>query len=132
MQVFNIENFRGAFPEFVDESKYTDEMLTFWATAAESLLNSARWGDLLTHGLYLYTAHNITLAYADRVAGEKNRNPGSGVGGVMTNKSVGDVSVGYDTHAITLEGAGNYNSTKYGREFWQLMLIVGMGGQQLT
>lgn len=128
----DITEFRLAFPEFADEVKYPDAAITFWSGIGETLLNEERWGDLLTAGLYLYTAHNITLAYADRVAGEKNRNPGSGVGGVMANKSVGDVSVGYDTHAITLEGAGNYNSTKYGREFWQLMLIVGMGGQQLT
>lgn len=128
MQVFNIENFRGAFPEFVDESKYTDEMLTFWATAAESLLNSARWGDLLTHGLYLFVAHQITLAYKDYVDGTAGRAPGQSASGIVTSKSVGGVSIGYDTGSVSLQDAGNFNSTRYGREFWQLSQLIGMGG----
>jgi hypothetical protein len=71
------------------------------------------------------------LGSADMASGDSGAYPGKGVGGIVTNKSVDGVSVSYDTNSITLDGAGNYNSTKYGREFWQLAMIVGMGGQQL-
>jgi hypothetical protein len=128
----DITAFRTALPEFSDESKYPDGMITFWSSAGLLLLNEERWGDLLTHGLWLYVAHNITLGSADMKAGDLGRFPGAGIGGVVAGKGVDGVSVSYDTNAMTLEGAGNYNTTKYGREFWQLMMIVGMGGQQLT
>lgn len=127
----DISAFRLAFPEFADEVKYPDEMITFWSSAGLLLLNEERWGDLLQHGLWLYVAHNIVLGSADMSAGDAGRYPGAGVGGVISNKSADGVSVGYDTRAFTLDNAGNYNMTKYGREFWQLMMIVGMGGQQL-
>ncbi len=127
----DISAFRLAFPEFADEVRYPDAMITFWSSAGLLLLNETRWGDLLTHGLWLYVAHNITLASADMSAGDAGTYPGKGVGGVITGKSVDGVSVNYDTQSMTLEGAGNYNTTKYGREFWQLAMIVGMGGQQL-
>jgi hypothetical protein len=127
----DISAFRLAFPEFADEAKYPDAMITFWSSAGLLLLNEARWGDLLTHGLWLYVAHNIVLGSADMASGDSGAYPGKGVGGIVTNNSVDGVSVSYDTNSITLDGAGNYNSTKYGREFWQLAMIVGMGGQQL-
>jgi hypothetical protein len=127
----DISAFRLAFPEFADEVRYPDAMITFWSSAGLLLLNETRWGDLLTHGLWLYVAHNITLGSADMAAGDSGVAPGRGVGGVMSSKGVDGVSVGYDTSSMTLEGAGNYNTTKYGREFWQLAMIVGMGGQQL-
>lgn len=126
----DIEAFRQAFPEFVDEQKYSDAMITFWSGIGQTLLNEARWGDILTQGLYLYVAHNICIAYNDVVNSENGRTPGQ-FSGVIAGKGVGDVSVSYDTHSITLEGAGNFNLTRYGREFWQLVNIVGMGGYQV-
>lgn len=126
----DITAFRTTFPEFADEAKYPDTMVTTWATIGETLLNTERWATLYTTGLQLYVAHQITLAYQDLSQANKGRSPGS-TGGVIGNKGVGDVSVSYDTHAITLESAGNFNMTRYGREFWNLMMIVGMGGYQL-
>lgn len=126
----DIAAFRSAFPEFANEQKYPDPMLTFWSELGTLLLNEERWGDLLTHGLYLYVAHNITLATIDMSSGDAGRTPGL-TAGIITNKTVGDVSVSYDVNSVALENAGNYNMTKYGREFWQLMNIVGMGGAQV-
>lgn len=125
---FDIENFRSAFPEFLDESKYTDDMLEFWSTFAEKLLNATRWGDLLTHGLYLFVAHQITLAYKDYADGTAGRAPGQSASGIVSSKSVGGASISYDTGSVSLADAGNFNSTRYGREFWQLSQLIGMGG----
>lgn len=126
----NITNFRLAFPEFTDEQKYTDTMLTFWASIADTLMNETRWAELYTQGTYLFVAHNITLAAIDVASAEAGRAPGN-FSGIQSNKSVGDVSVGYDTQSVALDEAGNFNLTKYGRDFFFLARIVGMGGSQV-
>lgn len=127
----DITEFRLAFPEFADETKYPDPMITFWSSAADLLLNETRWGTLYTHGIWLFTAHNIILASADVASADSGAYPGAGIGGLVSNKGVDGVSIGYDTGATRLEGAGNYNMTKYGRELWWLMNLVGMGGYQV-
>lgn len=127
----DIDTFRQAFPEFADEASYPDPMLEFWSSLGDKLFNVTRWGTLLDQGIQLYVAHNITLASVDLGAADIGRVPGAS-GVLIASKGVDGVSVSYNTQAFTLDGAGNYNMTKYGREFWQLMLIVGTGGIQIT
>lgn len=127
----DITAFRTAFPELADTTKYTDAMITFWASIGDLLLNELRWDTLLTQGLWLYTAHNIVLQAQDVASSSTGRTPGL-TAGVITGKSVGGVSINYDANAVFFELAGNYNMTKYGRDFWQLMQIVGTGGYQIT
>lgn len=127
----DIATFRAAFPEFADTTKYTDAMITFWASVGDLLLNEERWDTLYDYGLQLYVAHNITLQSQDVASATIGRTPGL-TAGVITSKSVGGVSVSYDAHSVFFELAGNYNMTKYGRDYWQLMNIVGMGGYQIT
>ena len=126
----DISTFRTSFPEFADETKYPDAMITFWDTVGTSLLNATRWGNLLTIGLYLYVAHQIIMQSKDVALSVRGKYPGLAAG-VITNKSVDGVSVSYDVGSATLENAGNYNQTRYGREFWKLVQIVGMGGYQV-
>jgi len=126
----DIAAFRAAFPEFADTTKYTDAMITFRATMGEALLNEERWGDLLTYGLYLFVAHNLVLDAKDEESAAAGRAPGL-MAGVVTGKGVGGVSINYDAGHTQFENAGNFNMTKYGRDFWQLLQIVGMGGQHV-
>lgn len=130
MTAEEITTFRTNFPEFSDDDTYSDSMITFWSGIAESRLNEVRWGDLLTHGIDLMTAHYLTIARKNAIAGQVGRVPGE-ASGVITNKSVGGVNIGYDTSSVALENAGNFNLSTYGREFWQLAKIVGIGGLQL-
>ncbi len=122
--------FKKVFPEFVDDNKYPPAQIEYWGSIAELRLNADRWGNLLTHGKYLFVAHNIALS-AQAVAAA---NQGSSVlqsTGLIAGKSVGDVSISYDTGAANEEGGGNYNLTRYGRELLRLARIVGIGGAQL-
>jgi len=122
--------FKKVFPEFVDDNKYPPEQIDYWGSVADLRLNADRWGNLLTHGKYLFIAHNIALS-AQAVAAA---NQGSSVlqsTGLIAGKSVGDVSINYDTGAANEEGGGNYNLTRYGRELLRLARIVGIGGAQL-
>jgi hypothetical protein len=126
----DITAFRSAFPEFTDETKYPDAMLEFWYGIGETLLNADRWDSLLTQGLYLYVAHNASLQSTDVSNAEKGRTPGN-TAGVITNKGVGGVSISYDAGSSFFNDAGNFNMTKYGRDYWQLAMIVGTGGKQV-
>ena len=122
--------FKKVFPEFVDDNQYPPAQIEYWGSIAELRLNADRWGNLLTHRKYLFVAHNIALS-AQAVAAA---NQGSSVlqsTGLIAGKSVGDVSINYDTGAANEEGGGNYNLTRYGRELLRLARIVGIGGAQL-
>lgn len=124
------DEFRVIFPEFTDNEKYSDTQIEYWGSIADLRLNASRWGQLLTHGRYLFVAHNIALS-AQAV---KAANQGSSVlqsTGLIAGKSVGDVSISYDTGASNEENGGNYNLTRYGRELLRLARIVGIGGAQL-
>ena len=122
---FNASSFITAFPEFADETAYPDGMLTFWSDLGVNLLNETRWGDLLEHALFLFTAHSLVLATSN------SNGDGIGRGGAVTGQSVGGVSESYDTTSITSKEWGEYNSTTYGRQLLLLARIRGIGGLQL-
>jgi hypothetical protein len=129
---FNLTTFRESFPEFGDDTKYTDAMITFWASIATSLLNTERWGDLLSQGLMLYTAHHVVIAYANFKAEAGSGDAGFGFhAGLVSSKSVGGVSVSYNNQEVVITDGGEFNSTTYGRQFLFLARIKGIGGVQL-
>lgn len=130
MTAAEIAAFRLHFPEFANETSFPDEMVSFWSGIGISRLNAERWGDLLTHGIELITAHYIVLATKDLSTADQGGIAG-GSSGVVAGKAVGSVSVSYDTNAVNIERAGNFNLTRYGRDFFQLARIIGIGGLQL-
>lgn len=127
----DLTTFRADFPEFTDLTVYTDDMVTFWSGLAETLLPSARWGSLWPYGVILWTAHNLVLQAQDVKVSTAGGTPGQ-VTGAVSSKSAGPVSVSYDSSAAKIEGAGDYNLTKYGIRFKKLANIVGIGGLQLS
>lgn len=121
----DIAQFRIDFPEFTDATTYPTAMIKFWSRLAEVRMNVLRWGNLYPYGVELCTAHYITVA-------SKNATSPGGVGGMVASKSVGPAAVSYDTASISIDGAGDWNATSYGRQWKQLANIVGMGGIQLS
>lgn len=119
--------FRAIGPQFSDLTAFPPEAVDFWLGVAATRLYPSRWLDLLGEGTYLFVAHNLTLATAAAKFGALL----GGAGGVVSSKSVGGVSVAYNTELGTIAGAGAYNLTVYGREFWQLAQIVGTTPMQL-
>lgn len=120
--------FRQVFPEFASETAYPNAVVDFWLAQGRIQLSQERWADLLDQGLALYTAHKLVTARANSRAAEKGT-PGGG--GLVASKSIDKVSASYDTGATTIEGAGDWNRTTYGVQFWQLARMVGAGGMQL-
>jgi hypothetical protein len=120
------DQFRAQFPEFEDKAAYADVAVGNWLTYGYTLLNAARWQDSLDYGVQLYTAHQLALGRRRYLAAQRGQMPGQMVGPI-TSKSVGGVSVGYDTPAALMPDAGPFNQTEYGVEYWQLAQWAGAG-----
>lgn len=128
--MFDIASFRAAFPEFADTARYPDAMITFWAGLATAQVNVNRWGLQVPAGIQLYVAHEITLAAQNQKSGIIGGVPG-GASGPANSKTVGNVTVSYDTQQTAERDAGWWNLTIYGKQFIRLARIYGAGVVQL-
>jgi len=124
------EQFRSDFPEFDDDTKYSDASIAFQLTIATSLVNPCRWGVLTDQGIELCAAHFLVLARRDEATAEVGGIPGQ-VTGPLSSKAVDKVSASYDTGAATIDDAGMWNLTTYGVRFLTLARMMGAGGMQL-
>ncbi len=115
------------FPEFSDPSIYPVSAITFWLTNAGLMLDSGAWGTWLDLGTELFMAHNLVMEAQAQAAANNGATPGTSQGGVVSSKSVDKVSINYDTAIAAEEGAGHYNMTVYGKRFWQMTKMVGVG-----
>lgn len=127
----DIGAFRTAFPEFSDSTVYPSTQITFWATFAEKLVRECVWGNCWAQGVQLYVAHELTLAAQNSQVAANGGAPGV-FGGVPNNKTVGAVSVGYDSTSTSEKDAGWWNLTNYGKQFIRLARIFGAGAIQIT
>lgn len=122
--------FRKNFPEFTDIARYPDAQLSFWATLAQMQVKQCRWGDAYTTGVMLYVAHEVTLAAQNVKASNVGGVPG-GAAGPASSKTVGSVTVTYDTTQAAEKDAGYWNLTSYGKQFIRLARLFGAGAIQL-
>jgi hypothetical protein len=126
----DIGAFRTAFPEFADTVKYPTAMITFWAGLAEMQVRQCVWGNAWTQGVNLYVAHEITLAAQNAQSAASGGVPGTS-SGVANSKTVGSVSVGYDSTVTSEKDAGYWNLTNYGKQFIRLARMFGARPIQL-
>lgn len=126
----DISLFRDSFPEFADIARYPDAQITLWSTFATAQVNCRRWGDQTNMGIMLYTAHEITLSAQNAKAANIGGVPGQ-ASGPANSKTVGSVTVAYDTQQTAEKDAGYWNLTIYGKQFIRLARIFGSGGVQL-
>lgn len=120
--------FRAAFPEFADTTLYPDGQLDFWAAFAEQMISECRWGTMYANGVFLYVAHQLKLSRANASAtGAAALMPQ----GNVSSKTVGDVSVSYESTNDSSLNAGHWGLTLYGRQYIQLARMFGVGAVQL-
>ena len=127
---FDIGLFRANFPEFADEVKYPDQQINFWVTLAVIQVRECIWKRAWVNGVSLYVAHEITLSMQNQAAASTGGVPGVS-GGIANTKTVGSVTVGYDTVSTAEKDAGYWNLTNYGKQFIHLARIFGAGAIQL-
>jgi hypothetical protein len=134
--VLTPEQFREEFPAFSNSAFYTDEQITFWIGEALGtnfntfpVIDQKRWGQFYNLGLKLWVAHNLALDRSAAIASAAGRAPiGSGV---VSSRSVGPVSVSYDTQFGSETDGGNYNLTTYGSRFLFYLRMAGAAPIQL-
>lgn len=112
--------FKARYTEFSSES---DARVQVYIDDAELELSEDVWGDFYDRGLSALTAH--LLAIANRNAASSGT--GVSLGGSLTGRSVGSVSVSFGASASSGSSEDYYLSTAYGAEYWRLAKIVGMG-----
>jgi hypothetical protein len=131
--ILTAQQFRVEFPTFAT-GRYTNEQINFWINQAVNGLNGPiidpiRWGQFYDLGIRLWVAHNLTI-FADI---ERRERIGSGgmATGLISSRSVGPGSVGYDVRAGFEDNGGNYNLTIYGQQFLRYLRMAGAGPIQL-
>jgi hypothetical protein len=133
--MYTIQTFRGAFPQFSEEL-FPAGRVEFYLLLARKQLNPARWDDLLPEGLGLFIAHYLTLEAEARKTKDGTGGIAAAAGPIIADsetKTVGGVS---KSRSISRAGpaaqahpsAGQWNLTFYGRQYWDLVQIVGAGG----
>ncbi|EIC3241232.1 TPA: DUF4054 domain-containing protein [Escherichia coli] len=126
-----VSDFRRDFPQFADPARYPESQIQFRLNLADVLLSENVTGKaLFPYFVELFIAHYMTLWAADSRAMLAGGAGGS-TNGVQSSKSVDKVSVSYDTSATLNPDAGFWNTTRYGAEFWQYLMLAGAGGRQL-
>ena len=128
--MFDIPLFRQQFTEFADTAKYSNAMITLWSTLATAQTNVNRWGTQAPLGISLYVAHQLTLAAMNEAAAISKGTPG-GASGPANSKTVGSVTVAYDTQQVAELSGGWWNLTTYGKQYLRLARIFGAGVVQI-
>jgi Protein of unknown function (DUF4054) len=120
------QQFRAIFPEFADRNTYLSAAVQFWLTNAQAQINYDAWLNSYAEGVYLFTAHQL------KVAGNAAKKAAAGgASGPVASKTVGSVSVSYDTASTAEDGAGFWNLSNYGKRYWRLVKLFGAGAIQL-
>ena len=126
-----VASFRLAFPELSDTDTYPDAAVQYRLGIAALQMNAVRWGSLLDHGMHLYVAHHLSLMAKRVRESNMGKQPG-GATGIVQSKSVAKVSVSYDTTSASEDGAGFWNLTVYGQEWFRTSRMVGAGPLQVA
>lgn len=124
-------DFRRDFPQFASTEKFPDTQISFRLSLADRLLSENVTGrELFPYFAELFVAHYLVL-YASDARSVAAGGAGGSTNGVQASKSIDKVSVSYDTGSTLNADAGFWNNSRYGAEFWQLVMMFGAGGRQL-
>jgi hypothetical protein len=122
----DLAQFRSDFPEFTSIVKYPDNLVTYWSDLATNFVDPVRWGNITSKAIELVTAHYLVIAQSN-IASEAVGGPSGGTTGTISSKSVGSVSIAFDSTIASERAAGHWNQTSYGRQYIHLARMIGMG-----
>ena len=108
--------FTRDFPEFASfpRGRVVWAILRAFDSVCERL-----FGRETTYARQLYAAHLLTVL-GSGISGDGTAS-GASPKGAIASKAVGSVSVSYDSATASESEAGYWNSTAYGRLYWQLL-----------
>lgn len=109
-----VETFRLRFPEFSDETEYSDARILLFMSDAQTIYigeDTTRWCNKYDIAHCYLTAHLLTIGTSSE-AGDSSNNLGA-----INNKSAGGVSVSRAISAPTNDADNFYTSTSYGQMY---------------
>lgn len=130
---YTVGDFRGTYAQFTPDI-VSDDQVTEYITLCNSMISYELYGDAWKRAMSLAIAHFITM---DLMTQDTSATPtisgivatAKGAIGMLTSKSVGDVSASYDTSYLeTLNSWGTWNLTIYGQQFASLAKLMGKAG----
>lgn len=125
MSVVNVsvEDFRAAFPEFSDETKYPTQYITRFLTQAQLYISNQNYRikpEVRILAIEYMTGHLITLAAQD---GAGNANAGADTAGsTIIGSTVDNVSVSLQAPMAKNAFEQWVQTTPYGKQYWALMV----------
>lgn len=123
-------DFRTFFPEFNDETKYPDTLILAYMNVGVQFVSICRWQTSWQFGVCLFAAHELAMGLLASKTSAVGGVPGISTG-IVSSKSVGPISKGYDTGFAKYDDAGYWNLTTYGQRYWYFVKLFGTGGTQL-
>ncbi len=121
-----VPEFRATYPVFGNADEFPDDTIELWIQRASNMLDPLVWKDLWRMGVEYFTAHNLVIGQRLATSNAK------GQAGLELSKTVGKVSVDYDTTATSMKGGGPFNATTWGTQFLFYAQMVGSGPIQIT
>lgn len=131
MTLVTDSEFRGHFPEFKSTTQYLPQQVAYWIGIADiMLINPLRWGAMRNNGVELFTAHNLVLEAQAQKSTTSGAVPGIQTGAI-SGKTIGPVSITYDSAAGLELNGSHWNLTVYGTRFLHLARMIGAGPVQV-
>ena len=137
---FSSSDFLSFFPNFKNavEGRSTDvnippEVLDMYIQFASDCVNIRVWGNQWKYAMSLFIAHFLTIyiqaQFPENATAQQILAYGQAKG-LISSKSVGDVSVSYDFGSAIkgVESWGQFTTTEYGLQFANLAKLVAKGG----
>lgn len=126
----DVAQFRLDFPEFADDDVYTDGMCEFWSGLGEQMNSLDVFGSVYNKLIELFTAHNISIQAKNIAVTDVGGVP-TGDGGALSTKTVGSITMEYDTASSSVLDAGDFNLTSYGRQYVMIRNMFSCGVMQV-
>lgn len=129
---YTVEYFLSVFPQFSEVVSL--EVIGDYICLCSSMLSKDLYGCAWKRAMTLAIAHFLTM---DLMTQDTSPNPtvssvvakAKGAIGMLTSKSVGDVSASYSTEYLqSLSSWGTWNLTIYGQQFASLAKLMGKAG----
>lgn len=130
---FNLDDFFTFYPQFQGVDGLNNEVIEMYISFANEVVNIERWGKQWTLGMCLFIAHFCTvylMSYTDPQGSAASVIAAGQTKGLVSSKSVGDVSVSYDFSLAMndVTNWGQFNLTTFGNQFVSLAKLMSKGG----
>lgn len=129
---FDLEEFYAVYPQFQGLEELPDEIVKMYIEFANEVVNEGRWGKQWKLGMCLFVAHFCSIylmSYSDINSPAAAVIAAGQSKGLVSSKSVGDVSVSYDFSLAmqNVENWGQFNLTMFGNQYVSIAKLMSKG-----